>query len=70
MTGYRRRFEWRLPRWAFERFNEAVIRLDDLDPNSDEYAAIKDEIRSLPNFPQQAYDEQDLIYITVTSVQH
>ena len=70
MSEFRREFEWRLPRWAFERFNEYVIRLEDLDPTSEEAYAIKDEIRSLPNFPRQAEDVEDRIWVTVTSVQH
>lgn len=65
---YRREFEWRLSRYTYQRFKEAAIRLEDLDPTSDEYAAIKDEIRSMPNFPNEACDERDLIYFEVTTV--
>jgi hypothetical protein len=62
-----RTWEWRLPQWAEFRFLELVHDLSELPEESDEAAALRDEIRSLPGFPAEA-SEHDLIYRSVTTI--
>lgn len=64
-----RKYTWRLPRWADERFRVAVQRLSALSHSDPESYALRDEIRSLPGFPREAR-EQDLIYREVTTTSH
>ena len=58
---------WRLPKWANERFIELALQMDKLEPDSDNAYAIRDEIRSLPNYPREA-TELDVIYREITTV--
>lgn len=57
-----RRHEWRTPSWALDKFRRLAIELDDLDPDSEIAHAIRDEIRSLPNYPHR---EAELDYLIV-----
>ena len=60
------RYEWRAPRWALQRFNQKVIELDSLEPDSDLAYAIRDEIRSLPGYPHAATESDLIVPIDVT----
>jgi len=58
---------WRMPQWAYNEFLALVEELDNWDPDSDYAMDLKDRIRSLPNFPYQA-GEDDLIRYEITTV--
>lgn len=62
-----KKHNWRIPSWANYRFEELCIRIEDLPSDSEEAHAIRDEIRSLPNFPRNAR-EDDIIYREITTV--
>lgn len=57
---------WRIERWAYERFMELVATLGNFETESDEAYAIRDEIRSLPGFPLDNDEDQDVIYFEFT----
>lgn len=59
--------QWRIPAWAYRKYQDSVFQLTSLDPDSEVYAAIVDEIRSLPNFPRDA-NETDLIVPHITTI--
>jgi hypothetical protein len=61
------RYEWRTPDWSWQRFRRLVVELDDFPEDSDIAHAIRDEIRSLPNYPHRA-GEDDEIKPVITSV--
>jgi hypothetical protein len=59
--------EWRAPSWAIKRWAAIVETLEDLDEHSEEALTLRDEIRSLPNFPLNT-TTSDLIYIVNTTI--
>ena len=58
--------EWRAPAWAIARWIALMEDLLDLDMYSEEALDIKDQIKSLPNFPLNT-DTQTLINIVNTT---
>jgi hypothetical protein len=62
-----RRYEWRAPQWVHRKFRSLIVDLDDFPEDSDIAAAIRDEIRSLPNYPAQS-TERDEIYPVSTTI--
>lgn len=58
---------WRLPAWANRKFERLLMEIEDLDPDSDEANAIRDEIRALPNFPRGA-TEHTMIRREITTL--
>ena len=62
---YRVETEWRCPKWAYQKFENLIAQLEQHTEESDAAHAIRDEIRSLPNYPSWA-TEHDLIHIEVT----
>ena len=67
MASQFKEYHWRIPEWANHRFMELCIRIEALSADSEEAHAIRDEIRSLPNFPRDAR-EDDIIYREITTV--
>ena len=63
-------WNWRLPLWAYLRFQELVNLLEYTDVYDDEAYTYRDEIRSLPGFPREAHPDRDLIYFEITDRRH
>lgn len=63
-----RRVVWRAPQRTFERFDEILRELVDLPEESERAYVLRDEIRSLPNFPYWV-SEDTLIIPEETTLQ-
>jgi len=59
--------EWDVDLQTYEFFKEYMLALQDYTEESDEYKAIVEEIRSLPNFPTGYDPENAHIIPNVTS---
>ncbi len=58
---------WRLPEWASHRFDALASEMEYLEPYSEDYLVMADEIRGLPGFPRDS-EQYDLIRREITSV--
>ena len=60
---------WRMNRTTWEHYLNVLSLLEFSEPETDEYEALKDELRSLPGHPKGTTPE-DFIRVEVTTVQH
>ena len=47
-------YEWRMPVWQFETYNEILAQLELATENSPEWHALVDQLQSLPGYPASA----------------
>ena len=60
--------EWDVTLQTYEQFKEYLLMIQDYSEESDEYQAIVEEIRRLPNFPVGYDPDQAHIIPNVTSI--
>ena len=61
---------WALPKWANDKFERMLLELLDLDQDSDEAFAIREDIRGLPGYPRHVRDDGTLIHRQITTISH
>ncbi len=61
--------EWRLTQATKFNFLELIHAYDEVEEDSDDAEAIRESIRSLPNYPHSAPEGSDILLV-VTDTQH
>ncbi len=61
--------EWRLTQSTKFNFLELIQAYEEVEEDSDDAQAIRESIRSLPNYPQAAPEGSDILLV-VTDTQH
>ena len=52
---------WRTPTHVYRHFKHLLYQLEQLDPHTDPYNAIIEEVRCLPHFPHHYHEDRDTI---------
>ena len=56
---------WRLPLWAHVRLMEILDELEEVADDCDDYFALYEDMKSLPDFPL-GFTKNDIIYCEIT----